>query len=325
MKIGIYGYGNLGRGVEAALRQNTDMEIVGVFSRRDPAKVKTVTGIPVYSASLAEDFATEIDVMIICGGSATDLPEMTPMLAKHFNVVDSFDTHARIPEHFANVDAAAKAAGHTALISAGWDPGLFSLARLYMNTVLPEGKDYTFWGRGVSQGHSDAIRRIPGVADARQYTVPVPSALESARSGENPDLSTRQKHTRECYVVAEEGADRAKIEQQIKEMPNYFADYDTTVTFITAEEMKRDHAELPHGGQVIRSGSTGEGGKHKHVMEFSLKLDSNPEFTASVLVACARAVGRMNSRGDFGCKTLFDVAPADLSPLTPEEMRKKML
>ena len=325
MKIGIYGYGNLGRGVEAALRQNTDMEIVGVFSRRDPAKVKTVTGIPVYSASLAEDFATEIDVMIICGGSATDLPEMTPMLAKHFNVVDSFDTHARIPEHFANVDAAAKAAGHTALISAGWDPGLFSLARLYMNTVLPEGKDYTFWGRGVSQGHSDAIRRIPGVADARQYTVPVPSALESARSGENPDLSTRQKHTRECYVVAEEGADRAKIEQQIKEMPNYFADYDTTVTFITAEEMKRDHAELPHGGQVIRSGSTGEGGKHKHVMEFSLKLDSNPEFTASVLVACARAVGRMNSRGDFGCKTLFDVAPVDLSPLTPEEMRKKLL
>ena len=325
MKIGIYGYGNLGRGVEAALRQNTDMEIVGVFSRRDPATVKTVTGIPVYSASLVEDFATEIDVMIICGGSATDLPEMTPMLAKHFNVVDSFDTHARIPEHFANVDEAAKAAGHTALISAGWDPGLFSLARLYMNTVLPEGKDYTFWGRGVSQGHSDAIRREPGVADARQYTVPVPSALESARSGENPDLSTRQKHTRECYVVAEEGADRVKIEQQIKEMPNYFADYDTTVTFITAEEMKRDHAELPHGGQVIRSGSTGEGGKHKHVMEFSLKLDSNPEFTASVLVACARAVGRMNSRGDFGCKTLFDVAPADLSPLTPEEMRKKLL
>ena len=325
MKIGIYGYGNLGRGVEAALRQNPDMEIVGVFTRRDPAAVKTVTGIPVYSAALVGDFSTEIDVMIICGGSATDLPEMTPMLAKHFNVVDSFDTHARIPEHFANVDAAAKAAGHTALISAGWDPGLFSLARLYMNTVLPEGKDYTFWGRGVSQGHSDAIRRIPGVADARQYTVPVPSALESARSGENPDLSTRQKHTRECYVVAEEGADRAKIEQQIKEMPNYFADYDTTVTFITAEEMKRDHAELPHGGQVIRSGATGEGGKHKHVMEFSLKLDSNPEFTASVLVACARAVGRMNSRGDFGCKTLFDVAPADLSPLTPEEMRKKLL
>ena len=325
MKIGIYGYGNLGRGVEAALRQNPDMEIVGVFTRRDPASVNTVTGIPVYSASLVEDFATEIDVMIICGGSATDLPEMTPMLAKHFNVVDSFDTHARVPEHFANVEEAAMTTAHTALISAGWDPGLFSLARLYMNTVLPEGKDYTFWGRGVSQGHSDAIRRIPGVKDARQYTVPVPAALASARSGENPDLSTRQKHTRECYVVAEEGADKALIEKQIKEMPNYFADYDTTVTFITAEEMKQNHAELPHGGQVIRSGSTGEGGKHKHVMEFSLKLDSNPEFTASVLVACARAIGRMNSRGVFGCKTLFDIAPADLSPLTPEEMRKKLL
>ena len=325
MKIGIYGYGNLGRGVEAALRQNPDMEIVGVFTRRDPATVKTVTGIPVYSAALVEDFEAEIDVMIICGGSATDLPEMTPMLAKHFNVIDSFDTHARIPEHFANVEQAAMTTAHTALISAGWDPGLFSLARLYMNTVLPEGKDYTFWGRGVSQGHSDAIRRIPGVKDARQYTVPVPAALESARSGENPDLSTRQKHTRECYVVAEEGADRDLIEKQIKEMPNYFADYDTTVTFITAEEMKQNHAELPHGGQVIRSGSTGEGGKHKHVMEFSLKLDSNPEFTASVLVACARAIGRMNSRGIFGCKTLFDIAPADLSPLTPEEMRQKLL
>ncbi len=325
MKIGIYGYGNLGRGVEAALRQNPDMEIVGVFTRRDPAAVKTVTGIPVYSAALVEDYATEIDVMIICGGSATDLPEMTPMLAKHFNVVDSFDTHARVPEHFANVEQAAMTTAHTALISAGWDPGLFSLARLYMNTVLPEGKDYTFWGRGVSQGHSDAIRRIPGVKDARQYTVPVPAALESARSGENPDLSTRQKHTRECYVVAEEGADRDLIEKQIKEMPNYFADYNTTVTFITAEEMKQNHAELPHGGQVIRSGSTGEGGKHKHVMEFSLKLDSNPEFTASVLVACARAIGRMNRRGIFGCKTLFDIAPADLSPLTPEEMRKKLL
>ena len=325
MKIGIYGYGNLGRGVEAALRQNPDMEIVGVFTRRDPASVNTVTGIPVYSASLVEDFSTEIDVMIICGGSATDLPEMTPALAKHFNVVDSFDTHARIPEHFANVEEAAMTTAHTALISAGWDPGLFSLARLYMNTVLPEGKDYTFWGRGVSQGHSDAIRRIPGVKDARQYTVPVQAALESARSGENPDLSTRQKHTRECYVVAEEGADKALIEKQIKEMPNYFADYDTTVTFITAEEMKQNHAELPHGGQVIRSGSTGEGGKHRHVMEFSLKLDSNPEFTASVLVACARAIGRMNSRGVFGCKTLFDIAPADLSPLTPEEMRKKLL
>ncbi|MBR3430518.1 MAG: diaminopimelate dehydrogenase [Clostridia bacterium] len=325
MKIGIYGYGNLGRGVEAALRQNPDMEIVGVFTRRDPAAVKTVTGIPVYAASLVEDFAAEIDVMIICGGSASDLPEMTPMLARCFNVVDSFDTHARVPEHFANVEKAAMSTAHTALISAGWDPGLFSLARLYMSTVLPEGRDYTFWGRGVSQGHSDAIRRIPGVKDARQYTVPVPEALEKVRNGENPDLSIRQKHTRECYVVAEEGADREKITAQIREMPNYFADYDTTVTFITEEEMKANHSELPHGGQVIRSGSTGEGGKHKHVMEFSLKLDSNPEFTASVLVACARAVCRMNTREIFGCKTLFDVAPADLSPLTPEEMRKKLL
>ena len=250
MKIGIYGYGNLGRGVEAALRQNPDMEIVGVFTRRDPASVKTVTGIPVYSANLAEDFSTEIDVMIICGGSATDLPEMTPMLAKHFNVVDSFDTHARVPEHFAKVDEAAGISGHTALISAGWDPGLFSLARLYMNTVLPEGKDYTFWGRGVSQGHSDAIRRISGVKDARQYTVPIPSALASARSGENPDLSTRQKHTRECYVVAEEGADLERIEKEIKEMPNYFADYDTTVTFISEEELKKK----PRGASARRPG-----------------------------------------------------------------------
>ena len=325
MKIGIYGYGNLGKGVELAIRQNPDMELFGIFTRRNPKTVKTLTGAPVYAAEEAGNYAGEIDAMIICGGSASDLPEMTPMLAQHFNVVDSFDTHAKVPEHFANVDRAAFTHAHTAIISAGWDPGLFSLARLYMNIVLPDGKDYTFWGRGVSQGHSDAIRRIPGVKDARQYTVPVPAALESARSGENPDLSTRQKHTRECYVVAEEGADKALIEKQIKEMPNYFADYDTTVTFITAEEMKQNHAELPHGGQVIRSGSTGEGGKHKHVMEFSLKLDSNPEFTASVLVACARAIGRMNSRGIFGCKTLFDIAPADLSPLTPEEMRKKLL
>ena len=325
MKIAIYGYGNLGRGVELAVRQNPDMELFGVFTRRDPAAVRTLTGAAVYPAADVEKYTAEIDAMIICGGSATDLPEMTPRLAKLFNVVDSFDTHARVPEHFANVDKAAMLTAHTAIISAGWDPGLFSLARLYMNTVLPEGKDYTFWGCGVSQGHSDAIRRIPGVKDARQYTVPVPAALAAARSGENPDLSTRQKHTRECYVVAEEGADLEKIEQQIKEMPNYFADYDTTVTFITEEEMKANHAELPHGGQVIRSGSTGEGGKHKHVMEFSLKLDSNPEFTASVLVACARAIGRMNSRGIFGCKTIFDLAPADMSPLTPEEMRKTLL
>ena len=325
MKIAIYGYGNLGRGVEAAVRQNADMELIGVFTRRDPASVQTVTGVPVYAAETVLDYTTDIDVMIICGGSATDLPVMTPELARNFNVVDSFDTHARIPEHFANVDRAALTTAHTALISAGWDPGLFSLARLYMNSVLPEGKDYTFWGRGVSQGHSDAIRRIPGVKDARQYTVPVPEALERVRSGENPDLSTRQKHTRECYVVAEDGADKALIEKTIKEMPNYFADYDTTVTFITEEELKRDHMELPHGGMVIRSGATGEGGKHKHVMEFSLKLDSNPEFTASVLVACARAVGRMNSRGQFGCKTLFDVAPVDLSAVDPEEIRRKML
>ena len=325
MNIGIYGYGNLGRGVELAIRQNPDMELIGVFTRRDPAAVHTLTGAPVYSAREAEQFSDRVDVMIICGGSAVDLPEMTPALARHFNVIDSFDTHARVPEHFANVDRAAAETKHTALISAGWDPGLFSLARLYMNCVLTDGKDYTFWGRGVSQGHSDAIRRIPGVKDARQYTVPVADALARVRSGENPELTTRQKHTRECYVVAEEGADRALIEKQIREMPNYFADYDTTVTFITEEEMKRDHMELPHGGQVIRSGVTGADGKHRHVMEFSLKLDSNPEFTASVLIACARAIGRMNARGIHGCKTVFDVAPADLSPMSPEEIRKKLL
>ncbi len=325
MKIGICGYGNLGRGVELAVRRSPDMELFGVFTRRDPGKVKTLTGAPVYSANDAADYAGEIDAMIICGGSASDLPEMTPMLAKHFNVVDSFDTHARVPEHFANVDREAMLHGHTAIISAGWDPGLFSLARLYMNTVLPDGKDYTFWGRGVSQGHSDAVRRIPGVKDARQYTVPVPEALARVRAGENPELTTRQKHTRECYVVAEEGADRALIEKQIKEMPNYFSDYDTTVTFITEEEMKRDHSELPHGGQVIRCGTTGPEGKRRHVMEFSLKLDSNPEFTASVLAACARAVVRMNDRGIYGCKTLFDIPPAVLSPMDPEEMRKKLL
>ena len=325
MKIAIYGYGNLGRGVELAIRQNPDMELFGVFTRRNPETVKTLTGAPVYAARDAENYAAQIDAMIICGGSASDLPEMTPMLAKSFNVVDSFDTHARVPEHFANVDRAALTYAHTAIISAGWDPGLFSLARLYMNTVLPDGKDYTFWGRGVSQGHSDAVRRIPGVKDARQYTVPVEEALAKVRSGENPELTTRQKHTRECYVVAEDGADKALIEKQIKEMPNYFADYDTTVTFITEEEMKRDHSELPHGGQVIRCGSTGMDGSRRHVMEFSLKLDSNPEFTASVLVACARAVVRMNSRQIFGCKTLFDVAPADLSAIDPEEMRKHLL
>jgi len=325
MRIGIYGYGNLGRGVELALRQNPDMELVGIFTRRDPASVHTLTGAPVYAASRAEDFVGEVDVMILCGGSASDLPEMTPQLVRHFNVIDSFDTHAKIPEHFAKVDEAAFRSAHMAVISAGWDPGLFSLARLVMNAVLPQGKDYTFWGRGVSQGHSDAVRRIPGVKDARQYTVPVEDALRRVRGGENPDLTTRQKHTRECYVVAEEGADRAAIERQIKEMPNYFADYDTSVTFITQEEMDRDHSRLPHGGQVIRCGNTGRDGEDRHVMEFSLKLDSNPEFTASVLVACARAVSRMNARGIFGCKTMFDIAPADLSPLSPEELRQKLL
>ena len=323
MRIGIYGYGNLGRGVEKGLALNPDLELVGVFTRRDPASVKTVSGAPVYAAEQAESFVGQIDVMILCGGSATDLPEMTPALARLFNVVDSFDTHARIPEHFDAVDRAAFQTGHTALISGGWDPGLFSLARLYMSAVLPDRKDYTFWGRGVSQGHSDAIRRIPGVKDARQYTVPIAEAVEQVRAGKQPELSTREKHLRECFVVAEEGADRALIEKTIREMPNYFADYDTTVTFITEEELKRDHSALPHGGQVIRSGKTSE--ENRHILEFSLKLDSNPEFTGSVLLACARAVGKMHVRGIFGCRTMFDVAPADLSPLSPEELRKKLL
>ena len=323
MKIGIYGYGNLGRGVEKAFALNPDMELAGVFTRRDPASVRTATGAKVYAADQAEKFVGEIDVMILCGGSATDLPEMTPALARSFNVVDSFDTHARIPEHFAAVDQAAFQTGHTALISGGWDPGLFSLARLYMNAVLPQGRDYTFWGRGVSQGHSDAIRRIPGVKDARQYTVPVAEAVEQVRAGKQPELTAREKHLRECFVVAEEGADRERIEKAIKEMPNYFADYDTTVTFITEEELKMNHAALPHGGEVIRSGKTS--GENGHVMSFSLKLDSNPEFTGSVLLCCARAVGRMHARQIFGCQTLFNVAPADLSPLSPEELRKKLL
>ena len=323
MKIGIYGYGNLGRGVEKGLAKNPDIELVGVFTRRDPATVKTVSGAAVYPAERAEDFVGKIDVMILCGGSATDLPEMTPALARLFNVVDSFDTHARIPEHFENVDRAAFQTGHTALISAGWDPGLFSLARLYMNAVLPDGKDYTFWGRGVSQGHSDAIRRIPGVKDARQYTVPIEEAVNRVRAGEQPELTAREKHLRECYVVAEDGADREEIARAIKEMPNYFADYDTTVNFITEEELKRDHSKLPHGGEVLRSGKTSD--ENAHVMSFSLKLDSNPEFTGSVLLACARAVDRMHARQIFGCRTLFDVAPADLCALSPEELRKKLL
>ena len=325
MKIAIYGYGNLGRGVELAARQNKDMEMVGVFTRRAPESVKTLTGIPVYSVSALESFKGKIDVLVICGGSATDLPEFTPALARDFNVVDSFDTHAKIPVHFENVDRAAAETHHTALIAGGWDPGLFSIARLYASAALPEGSDYTFWGRGISQGHSDAIRRIEGVADARQYTVPISEAMNAVRRGECPELTTRQKHLRECYVVAEEGADLAGIEQAIKTMPNYFADYDTTVTFISQEELNEKHGGMPHGGSVIRSGKTGLESEHSHTVEFSLKLDSNPEFTGSVLVACARAVGRMAERGNFGCKTVFDIAPADLSSLTPEELRAHML
>ena len=325
MKLAIYGYGNLGKGVECAVRQNPDAELVGVFTRRAPETVRTLTGVPVYPAADIAQYKDKIDLLIICGGSATDLPAMTPVLAKDFNVVDSFDTHARIPEHFANVDAAAKESGHIALISAGWDPGLFSLNRAYASAILPQGCDYTFWGRGVSQGHSDAVRRIAGVKDARQYTVPVPEALERVRAGENPELTTREKHTRVCYVVAEEGADLARIENEIRTMPNYFDQYDTTVYFITAEEMRRDHAGLPHGGFVIRTGSTGLNGEHKHVIEYRLQLDSNPEFTASALVAFARAIFKMRGRGDVGCKTVFDIAPGDLSPLSPEELRKSML
>ena len=325
MKLAIYGYGNLGRGVECAVRQNDDAELIGVFTRRDPATVKTLTGVPVYAADTVARYKDQIDVLIICGGSATDLPKMTPMLAKDFNVIDSFDTHANISAHFAAVDAAAGESGHIALISAGWDPGLFSLNRLYASAVLPEGKDYTFWGRGVSQGPSDAIRRIDGVLDARQYTVPIPAALDAVRAGTMPELTTREKHLRECYVVAAEGADKARIEREIKEMPNYFSDYDTTVTFITTEEMLRDHAALPHGGFVIRTGKIGLQRDHTATIEYSLRLDSNPEFTSSVLVACARALLKMRARGNTGCKTVFDIAPADLSPLSAEELRAHLL
>lgn len=325
MNIAIYGYGNLGRGVECALRQNPDMSLVGIFTRRDPASVKTLTGAPVFAAGDIDAHASEIDAVIICGGSATDLPEMTPALAERFNVVDSFDTHAKIPEHFANVDAAAQKGNHVAVISGGWDPGMFSVSRLYASAILPEGKDYTFWGRGVSQGHSDAIRRIPGVKDARQYTVPVPEALEMARSGGNAELTPRQKHTRECWVVAEEGVDLEAIRQQIVTMPHYFDEYDTTVNFITEEELKRDHSGLPHGGVVIRNGRTGVNGEHSHTIEYKLTLESNPEFTSGVLVALARAVIRLSRRGESGCKTIFDIAPADLSALSPAELRAHML
>ena len=325
IRIGILGYGNLGRGIEYAIGQNDDMELVGVFTRRNPSTVKTSSNVPVYSAKELTTMKDKIDVLMLCGGSATDLPEQTPLYAKDFNVVDSFDTHARIPEHFSNVDAAAKSGGKIAMISVGWDPGMFSLNRLYANAILRDGNDYTFWGKGVSQGHSDAIRRIPGVKDAKQYTIPVEAALEAVRACENPELSTRQKHTRECFVVAEEGADKAKIEQEIKTMPNYFADYDTTVHFISEEELKRDHSGIPHGGFVLRTGRTGKDGEHNHVIEYNLKLDSNPEFTACVLTAYARAAYRMNQKGISGCKTVFDVAPADLSPLSPEEMRAHLL
>ena len=325
MKIAIAGYGNLGRGVELSIRQNPDCDLFGVFTRRAPETVVTVTGAPVFHIDNILDYKDEIDVVVICGGSATDLPKQTPELAAHFCVVDSFDTHAKIPEHFAAVDAAAKASGTVAVISCGWDPGMFSLNRLYASCILPEGRDYTFWGKGVSQGHSDAIRRIEGVVDAKQYTIPVDAALDAVRSGKSPDLTTRQKHTRECFVVAHDGADKAKIEKEIKEMPNYFADYDTTVHFITQEELDKNHSGIPHGGFVIRSGKTGKNSENTHIIEYSLKLDSNPEFTASVLVACARAAYKMHAEGMAGAKTMFDIAPCYLSSKSNEELRKEML
>ena len=324
-KIGILGYGNLGRGVEAAIARNKDTELVGVFTRRDPSTVKIATeGVEVYRQDKLSEMKDKIDVLIICGGSATDLPEMTPAFAKDFNVIDSFDTHAKIPEHFANVDAAAKSGNKIGIISCGWDPGMFSLNRVYSMSILPDGAAYTFWGKGVSQGHSDAVRRIEGVKDARQYTIPVPSALEAVRAGKNPELSTREKHTREVFVVAMPDADKARIESEIKTMPNYFSDYDTTVHFIDEEEMKRDHSGLPHGGSVIYSGTTGNG-DNKHVIEYSLQLDSNPEFTGAVLVAFARAAARMNKEGMSGAKTVLDVPPAYLSSLTGDELRAHYL
>ncbi len=326
MKLAILGYGNLGKGVECAVKQNDDIELTAVFTRRDPASLQILTeGVPVYSIDEIQDHQDEIDVLVICGGSATDLPKQTPEYAKYFNVIDSFDTHANIPAHFEAVDAAAKESGHTALISCGWDPGMFSLMRLYGNCILPEGQDYTFWGKGVSQGHSDAIRRIKGVRNAKQYTIPVDDALKAVRNCENPELTTRQKHTRECFVVAEEGADLAQIEKEIKEMPNYFADYDTTVHFISEEQLERDHAGIPHGGFVFRTGVTGWNKENSHIVEYNLKLDSNPEFTGSVIVAFARAINRLHCEGVNGCKTVFDIAPAYLSPLSAEELRAHML
>lgn len=325
IRIGIYGYGNLGRGVELAIKQNPDMVAVGVFTRRAPESVQTVTGLPVFSVDEAEKMTDKIDVMILCGGSSTDLPTQTPYLAGFYNVVDSFDTHAKIPQHVKNVDERARSAGKTALVSVGWDPGMFSLARLYGGAVLAQGRDYTFWGKGVSQGHSDAIRRIEGVLDAKQYTIPVQSALEAARSGQAVEFTTREKHTRECFVVAKEGADKARIENEIKTMPNYFADYDTTVHFISLEELREKHGGLPHGGLVLRSGETGVNGEHKHVIEYSLKLDSNAEFTASVLVAYARAAYRMQAEGNVGCKTVIDVPPIYLSSEKREDLLAKLL
>ena len=326
IKVGIIGYGNLGRGVECAIKQNPDMELVAVFTRRSPEQVKILTNTAtVYHVDDVLKMKDSLDVVILCGGSATDLPKQTPVFSKYFNVVDSFDTHAKIPVHFDEVDKVAKESGHVAIISVGWDPGMFSLNRLYANAILPVGSDYTFWGKGVSQGHSDAIRRVEGVKDGKQYTIPVESALESVRNGENPELTTRQKHTRECFVVAEEGADLARIEQEIKSMPNYFSDYDTTVHFISEDELKKNHSGIPHGGFVFRSGKTGWEEENSHIIEYSLKLDSNPEFTSSVLVAYARAAYRLNKEGHSGCKTVFDIAPTYLSAKTPAELRKELL
>ena len=326
MNIAILGYGNLGKGVEAAIKQNPDTKLFAVFTRRNPetVKIQTKTAKVLHIDDIL-NYKNDIDVLIICGGSATDLPVQTPEYVKHFNVIDSFDTHAKIPEHFENVDKNATKSGKIGIISVGWDPGMFSLNRLYANAILPEGSDYTFWGKGVSQGHSDAIRRIEGVIDARQYTIPVDAAINAVKNGESPALTTREKHTRECFVVAEDGADKQGIEAQIKTMPNYFADYDTTVHFITLEEMKRDHAGLPHGGTVIRSGKTGWNNQNNAIIEYNLKLDSNPEFTSSVLIAYARAAYRLNKQGDKGCKTVFDIPPALLSAESPENLRKKLL
>ena len=326
IRIGIYGYGNLAKGVESAITQNNDMKLVAIFTRRDPKNIVSKTkDVKIVSSNEIEKYKEEIDVMICCGGSATDLPEQTPNLAKLFNVIDSFDTHAKIPSHFENVNKESLKSKKISIISVGWDPGMFSLNRLYANAILPEGKDYTFWGKGVSQGHSDAIRRVDGVLDGKQYTIPVESALASVRNGENPELTARQKHTRECFIVAKEGADLQKIENEIKNMPNYFSDYDTTVHFISKEELDKNHSGIPHGGFVIRSGVTGFEKQNKHIIEYNLKLDSNPEFTGSVLVAYARAAYRLYKEGNYGCKTVFDIAPSYLSSKSGEELRKEML